>query len=180
MPEPVDPYSARPYTTRLDSSPYDGSDGRANSLRLRLRTAVHRTKLTRALAEGVDPSADDELALRARQLTSDRSRKALARSLRRTIAEAHLPASTRARVSIIDRGAVLDAEAAIAGMIEPLLSPLPVQAEGVAMLERILANVDRSPLYNRSERGALRQMIRDATAALDRWPSRLHEFPLAA
>jgi len=127
----------------------------------------------------VDPSADDELALRARQLTSDRSRKALARSLRRTIAEAHPPASTRARVSIIDRGAVLDAEAAIAGMIEPLLSPLPVQAEGVAMLERMLANVDRSPLYNRSER-ALRQMIRDATAALDRWPSRLHEFPLAA
>jgi len=179
MPEMVDPHGAWPYIMPLDSSPYDGSDGRANALRLRLRAAIHRTKLTRALAEGVDPSTDDELALRARQLTSERSRKAFVRSLRRTIAEAHLPARTRARVSIIDGGAVRDVEAAIAEMIERLLSPLPVRAEGMAMLERILTNADGSPLYNRSGPGALRQMIRDAAAALDSWRSGLHEFPLA-
>jgi len=82
-------------------------------------------------------------------------------------------------VSIIDGGAVRDAEAAIAEMIERLLSPLPVRAEGMAMLERILTNADGSPLYNRSGPGALRQMIRDAAAALDSWRSGLHEFPLA-
>ena len=179
MPETVDPRSARHYTTPLDSIRDAGSGGRTNSLRLRLRTAVHRTKLTRALAEGVDPSAGDQLALRARQLTSERSRKMLARSLRRTIAEAHLPASTRARVSIIDRRGVLNAEAAIVEMIERLLSPLPVQAEGMAVLERILTNADGSPLYNRSEPRALRHVIRDAIAALDRFPFALHEFPLA-
>jgi len=122
---------------------------------------------------------NDELALRGRQLTSARNRKMLARSLCRTIADAHLPASTRVRVSIIDRRGVLNAEAAIGEMIERLLSPLPVQAQGMAMLELILTNADGSPLYNRSEPGALRHMIRNATAALDRFPSRLHEFPLA-
>jgi hypothetical protein len=142
MPEAVDRHGAWPYVTPLDSSPQDGFRGRGTVLRLRLRAAVHRTKLTRALAEGVDPDAGDELALRARQLTSERARKAFAHTLRRTIAEAHLPASTRARVSIIDGGAVRDAEDAIAGLIERLLSPLPVRAQGVALLERILTNAD--------------------------------------
>jgi len=179
MPETVDPHGARPYAPPLDSTRDDGSDVRVNSLRLRFGTVVHRTRLTRALAKGVDPSAGDELALRARQLTSERNRKMLARSLRRTIADGHLPARTRARVSIIDRRGVLNAEAAIVEMIERLLSPLPVRAEGMAMIELILTNADGSPLYNRSEPGALRRMVRDAIAALDGFPSRSHEFPLA-
>jgi len=102
MPETVDPRGAGPYGMPLDSSPDYGSRGRTNALRRRRRAARH-SKLTRALAEGVDPSANDELALRGRQLTSARNRKMLARSLCRTIADAHLPASTRVRVSIIDR-----------------------------------------------------------------------------
>jgi hypothetical protein len=179
MPNTVDPHGAQPYTTPLESSSPRGSDSRANSLRLRLRTSVHRGKLTRVLAEGADPRESDELALRARQLTSERSRKALARTLRRSIAEAYLPARTRARVSIIDRRGVLNAESAITAMVERLLGPRPVQAQGMAMLERILTNADGSPLYNRSSPGALRQMIRAATAALDRHPAGSHEFALA-
>jgi hypothetical protein len=35
-------------------------------LRVWLRTSVNRAKLTRALAEGAEPGASDELALRAR------------------------------------------------------------------------------------------------------------------
>src|ERR1700748_2475701 len=123
MPSMVDPYGARPFTTPLDSIPDSGSDRRANSLRLWLRTSVHRAKLTRTLAEGADPSASDELALRARQLTSERNRKTFARSLRRSIAEAHRPARTRGVMSIIDRRAVLDAEPAIAELIQRLLAP---------------------------------------------------------
>jgi len=73
---------------------------------------------------------------------------------------------------------VLNAEAAIAEMIERLLRPRPVQVKGMAMLERILTNADGSPLYNRSEPGALRQMIRNATAALDRQQAGSHEFAL--
>jgi len=180
MPSMVDPYGARPFTTPLDAVPDHGSDRRPNSLRLRLRTSVHRAKLTRALAEGADPGASDELALRARQLTSERNRKTFAHSLRRSLAEAHRPARTRGVVSIIDRRAVLDAEPAIAEMVERLLGPRPVQAAGMAMVERILTNADRSPLYNSSERGALRQTILVATVALDSRPAGSHAFTLAA
>jgi hypothetical protein len=108
-----------------------------------------------------------------------RNRRALARSLERTVAEAHRPAMMRARVSIIDRAAVLDAEDAIAEMIKRLPGPGPVRPQGLAMLERILTNADRSPLYNRAEPGALRRVIRGATAALDARPSQSHEFVLA-
>jgi len=180
MPSMVDPYGARPFTTSLDSIPDHGSDRRAYSLRLRLRTSVRRAKLTRSLAEGADPGASDELALRAQQLTSERNRKMLARSLRRSIAEAHRPARTRGVASIIDRRAVLDAEPAIAELIEHLLEPRPVQAAGMAMVELILTNADRSPLYNPSEPGALRQTIRVATATLERQPVGSHQFTLAA
>ena len=180
MPSMVDPYGARPFTTPLDSIPDHGSEGHAGSLRLRFRTSVHRARLTHALAEGADPGASDELALRVRQLTSERNRKMLAGSLRRSIAEAHRPARTRAVVSIIDRRAVLDAEPAIAEVIERLLAPRPVQAAGMAMVERILTNADWSPLYNPSKPGALRYMIRVATVALDRQSARSHEFALVA
>jgi hypothetical protein len=87
---------------------------------------------------------------------------------------------TRARVVIINRGAVLDAEDAIAAMIERLSSPRPVRAEGMAMLERILNNADRSPLYNATGSGALRRMIRVATHALDERTRQSHQFSLAA
>jgi hypothetical protein len=179
MPSMVDPYGARPFTTPLDAMPDRESDRRANSLRLRLRTSVHRAKLTRALAEGADPGASDELALRARQLTSERNRRTLARSLRRSIADAHRPTRTRGAVPIIDRRGVLDAEPAIAEMVERLLGPRPVQAAGMAMIERILTNADRSPLYNPSRPGALRQTIHVATAALDGRPTGSHEFAFA-
>ena len=180
MPSMVDPHGARPFTTPLDSIPDHRSDRRASSLRIRLRTNVHRARLTRALAEDADPGASDELALRARQLTSERNRKTFARSLRRSIAEAHRPAGTRGVMSIIDRRAVLDAEPAIAELIERLLAPRPVQAAGMAMVERILTNADSSPLYNPSKPGALRHTIRVATVALDRQSARSHEFALVA
>jgi len=180
MPSMVDPHGARPFTTPLDSIPDQGSDRRASSLRLRLRTSVHRARLTRALAEGADPVASDELALRARRLTSERTRRTFARGLRRSIAEARRPARTRGVLSIIDRRAVLEAEAAIAEVIERLLAPRPVQAAGMAMVERILTNADRSPLYNPSKPGALRHTIRVATFALDRQSAGSHEFALVA
>jgi hypothetical protein len=180
MPSMVDPYGARPFTPPLDSIPDSGPDRCASSLRVWLRTSVNRAKLTRALAEGAEPGASDELALRARQLTSERHRATLARSLRRSIAEAHRPARTRGALSIINSRAVLVAEPAIAEMIGRLLGPRPVQAPGMAMLDQILTNADASPLYNRSEPGALRQAIRVATVALDRQSAGSHQFALPA
>ena len=177
MPPTGNPYRAFPDTTPADLIREVRSGVR--SLRIRLHTAVHGGELTRALAEGADPRTTDELALRARQLTGERNRRMLARSLRGVIAEAHQPPIIRAR-AIIDRRAALDAEAAIMEMIERLGSPTPVQPQGMALLVRILTNADNSPLYNSSELGTLRRTIRSATAALDAQPARSHEFALAA
>ncbi len=177
MPAMVDPYGARPYSLP-DANLDVASAKEAISLSSRVRTSVHRGKLTRVLAEGTDSSASPEVALRARQLTRERNRRTLARSLRRTIAEAQQPAMTRARIVIIERAAVLDAEDAIVEMIDRLGSPDAVRVQGMALLERILTDADRSPLYNRSEPGSLQRMIRVATFALDAHPSRSHEFGL--
>jgi len=103
----------------------------------------------------------------------------LERSLRGVIAEAHGRRMTHAR-AIIDRRAALDAEAAIMEMIERLGGPSPVQPQGMALLTRILTNADgSSPLYNASEPGTLRRMVRSATAALDVHAAPSHEFALA-
>ena len=176
MPAIVDPYGARPYAAPLDTIGDPASGSHATSLRVRVRAALRRTDLIRALAAGADPGASDELALRARQLTSERNRRTLARTLRRTLAEAHRPQMTRGRAVITDRAAVLDAKDAIAEMIERLDSNRPVRTQGVALLEQILTNADRSPLYNRSEPGSLRRLIRVAIAALDAEPRESHVF----
>jgi hypothetical protein len=149
------------------------------SLGLRVRTARHGSAITRALAQGADPTGSDELALRARQLTTPRRRGALARNLRRTIAEAHDPRTVLTSAAIVDRRGVRDAEDAITALLTRLGSPRPVQAQGMAMIERLLTNADdESPLYSRGVPGTLQRMIHAATAALDPARSQTHEFPL--
>jgi hypothetical protein len=93
---------------------------------------------------------------------------------------AHKPAMTRSRIGIIHRAAVLEAEDAIAAMIDRLTSPEPVRAEGMAIAERILTNVDRSPLYKRSEPGSLRRVVKLGTEAMEPRESQSHESPIAA
>ncbi len=136
-------------------------------LPLRTRVYVHRHDLTHALARGTAPEARPELALRAVQLTSRRNRRGLVRTLRRTVDDAHRPVINAFRVALIRRGAVLEAEPAIVEMIERLDGPADVAAEGMAMADEIIANANRSPLYNPSEPGTLRRQIKVATEALE-------------
>jgi hypothetical protein len=164
-----------------DESPRVGFDAAVpRSLFPRLRAAVGRRALTRALSEGADPATSPELSVRAAQLTSKRNRTQLARALRRTIDEAHRPALTRSRVVIIRRAAVVDAEDALTVLIDRIGGSEPVRAEGMAITERILTDADSSPLYNRAEPGALRRLVRVATAAMGTRDPATHEFPIAA
>ena len=173
MPPIADPYASQYGAARKSND----SNWR---LRARLRAALRRSELTRALAEGADPTASAELALRAGQLTSARNRGTLARTMRRTIDEAHRPPLARSRAVIIRRGAVLEAEDAITTMIARLISAKPVRAQGMAIAERILTNADGSPLYNPAEPGALQREITVATVAMERADrSQSHEFLLA-
>ena len=149
----VDPYGARldsPPDAKLDLACIQG----AISLSSRVRTAVYRAKLMLALAEGADSGASRELTLRARQLTSERNRRSLARGLRWTIAEARQPTMTPGRVVIIPRAAALDPEASTVEMIDRLGSSDPVHVEGMALLEWILTRADVSGEFRLSARHA--------------------------
>ena len=167
MPAIADPYRGHSLTGHADASSRPTADHRPHSLRLRLRASLHRQELTRALAYGTDPSASDELALRAARLTSRHNRKALVRAMRRTIAEAHRPLMTRSSAVIIRRGAVVAAEPEIIALIDRLNGPEPVCARGVAIVERILTDSDRSPLYVDGERGSLSDRLVARAMAFD-------------
>jgi hypothetical protein len=159
---------------------HNDSAAGARSLLVRSRVAAHRSRLTRELAEGGEPGSSPEHALRATQLTSNRHRKQLVHSLRRTVSEAHRPQMNRARMIIINRRQVLDAEEAINNLVARLSYAEPVRAEGMAMVERILGNAERSPLYNNAEPGALRRQVLVATESLDTEPGADAELAVAA
>ena len=157
-------------------TPYaDGA--RPGSLKLRMAVAARRNALTQELAAGANPASTPERALRASQLTSDRRRRQLIRTLNRTLAEAQRPSVTRSLVTIVNRRAVLDAESAIQAMIERLRSPEPVTVTGMALVELIITDGVASPLYGRTEPGTLRRNVLVATAELDPTPAAV---PVAA
>jgi len=150
------------------------------SLALRVRVATHRDRLNRELAAEADPDSSPELALSASQLTSDRRRRQMVRSLRRVVSEAHSPRVTRPPAVMINRAAVRDSEDAIDAMITRLDSAEPVRAKGMAIAERMLTNGGGSPLYVYGQPDALRRLVRGATAALDSRAVATHEWPLAS
>ncbi len=156
---------------------HDRDDTPPSSLRLRMTVAARRNALTRELADGAVPASTPERALRAAQLTSERRRRQMIRTLNRTLAEARRPSVTRSLVTIVDRRAVLGAADAIQAMIERLRSPEPVSVRGMAQAERIITDGVSSPLYGRAEPGTLRRLVLVATAELDLTPV---ELPVAA
>lgn len=137
------------------------------SLALRARVALRRRSLTRALSDGADPAGSPGLALRARQLTSDRARRELGRSLRRAVFDAHHPAPSRCAVGLMRRGAVIEAEDLIDLLVKRLRSPVPVSPEGAALVQRMLNDGPWSPMYSPAGAGALRWLVRLATIALE-------------
>src|SRR6201986_5109360 len=136
-------------------------------LSLRAHVATHRGSLTRRLAEGANPVSSPALTLRAEQLTTERRRRSLARSLPRTVHEAVHPVPRRVAFGLVRRSAVLDARDAIDILVKRLRSPEPVAPEGMALIEGMLSDGAWSPLYNAGPSGALRRLAVLATAALE-------------
>jgi hypothetical protein len=128
---------------------------------------THRRSLTRALSEGASPTVSPALTLRSEQLTSERRRRTLARTLRRAVYEALHPMPRRIAFGLARRGALIDAQDAIDILVKRLRSPEPVAAEGVALVERMVSDGTWSPLYNTAPTGALRRLVVVATAALE-------------
>ena len=147
----------------------------------RIHEATNRGAFTRDLAAGADPLARPELAPRAAQLISRRERATVARSLRRTLQDAHASRPTLGGPVLIRRGAVRHAEDVITAVISRLEGPHPVSPRGMAQIRRLLTNADQSPLYNNAAPGALRQAMSAVLCALEpgRGSSPDHEFPLS-
>ena len=105
----------------------------------------------------------------------------MARSLRRTLRDAHASRLTLGGPVLIRRGAVRHAEDVITAVISRLEGPHPVSPRGMAQIGRLLTNADNSPLYNDAAPGALRQAMSAVLCALepDRGSSPDHEFPLS-
>jgi hypothetical protein len=151
------------------------------AVRTRIHEATNRSAFTLALAAGADPLARPELAPRAAQLISRRERATMARSLHRTLQDAHASRPTLGGPALIRRGAVRHAEDVITAVIRRLEGPHPVSPRGMAQIRRLLTNADNSPLYNNAAPGALRQAMSAVLCALepDRGSSSEHEFPLS-
>ena len=131
---------------------------------LRVRVALRRGVLDRLLAAGADPSWDDELALRARQVTALRRRRGLADSFVRAVDEAHRPprwtcAAPLARDAV--RATAPELRALAAGLSEET-APAP---QAISLAEQLLREPG-SPLYAPGDESALREGVRLAREAL--------------
>jgi hypothetical protein len=114
-------------------------------LALRARVFVRCGKLDRLLAAGADPSWDPELGLRARQISTPRRRRTLAKSIERAVWEAHRP-SRWTCTAPLDRRAVRKATPELSALALELMAQPAAAAQGVALATQLLRDPD-SPLY---------------------------------
>jgi hypothetical protein len=141
-----------------------------SSFALRVEVFLRRWSLDHRLAMGERPELDPALALRAQQLMGDRTRRSLARLLRRNLRLAHEP--TRWGTSTpLDRQAVVDAGQLMNGLAVRLTAPVPVGVRGVALISDMLGD-GASPLYESGWTGerrgrALKHRLTSAGRALE-------------
>ncbi len=138
---------------------------RRRPARLTLTVWWRGTELDRRLAAGEDPRADEMLALRARRLTSARSRRRMADGLARALRSARNGSPSFAAAVRPRSAEVLEASTAIASIERGLRAPGPVTAQGVALVRLLLID-GNGLLYRPSGPGALNSRFRDIAAAL--------------
>jgi hypothetical protein len=121
-------------------------------------------KFDRMLAVGVPAPAGSALAAHSARLTSAHEREAIARSLRRTVHDAHdgdAPLSSRVPLNVPN---IVAAEDVIDAVTLRLHSPRPVNARGMARLRQLMAD-GAGPMY-RYGHGDLEGRLGAALAAL--------------
>ena len=121
----------------------------------RLLARLRAPWLDRQLAAGIAPWRSPTHAARALQLTSARTRKALARSLERLVEQAEEP-PTPARSAVIEpcRPQVREARPILLTMAFRLRAGTPVDARGMARLKLLLSD-GVGPCYAPSRPDAL-------------------------
>jgi hypothetical protein len=117
-------------------------------LGVRLRVRLHRWRCDRELADGCAPDSSEDRALRARQLTDSVTRRRLAQSLRRVVAEVDDSRLTLLSSKVpVCRRAVLPWREGLLGLADRLTQPGAVNPCGVARTLVLLTDVT-GPLYH--------------------------------
>ena len=126
---------------------------------------VRRQELDQQLAEGADPHTHPALGLRAAQLCNARTRRAIARRLRRALRTARKATSSRGGSQALAHGQVLAESDALMDLIRRLEARGGAEPMGVA-LARLLVSDPVSPIAMQSQPGTLYAVVRLATAAM--------------
>src|SRR5271155_3049800 len=104
----------------------------------RMTARVHSQSLDRALIAGADPSGSPQLAARAAQLTSRRTRVLIAGGLERLLRAAQGPQKRWWAAS--RRGQLLANASRLHELATLLVSGSPLYARGIAMLNQLLTD----------------------------------------
>ncbi|MGZ4185910.1 MAG: hypothetical protein ACXVUE_08275 [Solirubrobacteraceae bacterium] len=132
---------------------------------VRLRARLHAPSLDRELASGIAPRRSSLHAARALQLTSDRNRRGLARSLERLLENAQRPRSqSRGAVVYPCREQVIEAMPVLLTIAGRLRCADPIDARGIARLNILLSD-GSGPCYVRIRCSALT----DALQEISQW-----------
>jgi hypothetical protein len=135
--------------------------GLRSQLAARLTARLHATALDRELASGIAPWRSSLHAARALQLTSDRNRRGLARSLELLVENAQQPRSQYRGAAVYPcREQVVEAMPALLTVAGRLRSSDPIDARGIARLNILLSN-GNGPCYVKIRRNALTDALRE-------------------
>jgi hypothetical protein len=135
----------------------------------RLLARALGASLDQQLATGTPPESSRLLAARAQEIVSLSHRQSLARSWDHLLRVAGRAPSLRTPAVPLNADAILAAEPAIRELVERLIAPLPVPAQGVAAATIPLTNAT-SPVYGRPSpdaRAGLAGLLGDAINQLD-------------
>ena len=134
-------------------------------LRLRIRVWAGSLGLDCQLAEGASPTNSPELSLRAKQLSSDRSRHALSGTLMAAVDAARRspqPTSARSTIAVAEVRAAAEPLRSLAQELVAIDDP-PIR--GVALASFLVCE-PASPLYNRRSPVTLGELAQRARSAL--------------
>jgi hypothetical protein len=129
------------------------------------RVWLRRGALDRRLARGADPAATPELARRARQLNSRRSRRSLAEGIRNLIAEAEEPQRGFSAAVPPNRRAIMAERDFLLALADDLSSDDGLSPRGIALIEQLLMD-GGSPVYTTGSDGDLHRALIRARASL--------------
>ena len=158
------PHRARGRATRIASRPGTWR-GVPALLGVRMRVWAGSLALDCRLAEGVSLTNSPELALRAQQLASDRSRRALSSALTAAVDAARRPCRSWAPKPPIAATGILDAAAALESVARDLMMITDPPVRGVALVSFLVCD-PTSPLYNRHSPVSVGEITDRARSAL--------------